>query len=203
MPAPDPARRERILREAIAILAEKGERELTVRAVAVRAECSTTGVYTYFNGRRGLLDAIIVNGFDKLDAQTEAAARDAAPGTPSVAARCRAYTLFAAENPTQYELMFSSPVPDFARSEEAAQRGIKSFERFAAAVAQAIASGDLVDGGAGAQLVTGTLWATLHGHAAIRIKWPARAGEYLPWEHDPDMAIEWLLRGIGADSARA
>jgi AcrR family transcriptional regulator len=203
MPAPDPARRDRILREAIAILANKGERELTVRAVAAAAGCSTTGVYTYFNGRPGLLDAIVINGFDRLDAATEAAASAAAPGIDSVAARCRAYMVFAAENPTQYELMFSTPIPDFERSTAASERGVASFERFCAAVGDAIASGAIPDGGAGAALVTGTLWATLHGHAAIRIKWPNVEGVDQPWEHDTDAAVAWLLSGIAASAKRA
>jgi AcrR family transcriptional regulator len=200
MPAPDPARRERILREAIAILGDKGERELTVRAVAAAAGCSTTGVYTYFDGRPGLLDAIVISGFDRLDAATDTAASAAEPGIESVAARCRAYLEFAAESPTQYELMFSTPIPDFERSTAASERGIASFENFSAAVGEAIASGAIADGGAGPALITGTLWATLHGHAAIRIKWPSIDGASQPWEHDPDAAVAWILRGIAASS---
>jgi AcrR family transcriptional regulator len=203
MPAPDPARRDRILREAITILAERGERELTVRAVAAASGCSTTGVYTYFKGRPGLLDAIIISGFDRLDAATHAAALKAAPGIDSIKARCRAYLDFAAENPTQYELMFSSPVPDFERSEVAAKRGIESFELFCRAVDAAIASGAIADGGTGAPLVTGTLWATLHGHATIRNKWPVTDGVHQPWEHEPATAIAWILRGIGANESKA
>jgi AcrR family transcriptional regulator len=200
MPAPDPARRDRILREAITILAERGERELTVRAVAAASGCSTTGVYTYFSGRPGLLDAIIISGFDRLDAATDAAAAKASPGIDSIIARCRAYADFAAENPTQYELMFSSPVPDFERSAVAGERGIESFELFCNAVDAAISSGAISDGGAGAPLVTGTLWATLHGHATIRNKWPVTGGLHQPWEHDSETAIAWLLRGLASSS---
>lgn len=203
MPAPDPARRDRILREAIRILAERGERELTVRAVATASDCSTSGVYTYFNGRPGLLDAIVFSGFDELDAATEAAANAAAPGLDAIAARCQAYMDFAAANPTQYELMFSSPVPDFQRSAAAAERGIQSFELFSAAVGAAIDSGTIADAGAGAALVTGTLWATLHGHATIRNKWPEQPNVYLPWKHDPRSAVAWLLRGIATESGSA
>lgn len=202
MPAPDLARRDRILREAIDILAHRGERELTVRAVAAASDCSTTGVYTYFNGRRGLLDAILISGFDRLDEATEAAARSAPTGSESVIARCMAYMEFAAANPTQYELMFASPVPDFERSVAASERGIQSFVTFSSAVEGAIAGGAIDDAGLGAPLVTGTLWATLHGHATIRNKWPANVEEGLPWEHDPRAAVVWLLRGIAASPER-
>ena len=41
---------------------------LTVRNVAAAAGCSTTGVYTYFGGKDGLVDAIFVDGFEKFDA---------------------------------------------------------------------------------------------------------------------------------------
>lgn len=195
MPAPDLAQRDRILREALRILAEQGEKALTVRAVASAAECSTTGVYTYFKGRPGLLDAILVDGFDQLDAAVLAAAASVPAGPGAVQACCRAYMAFASSRAVQYELMFATPVPDFERSTQAASRGGESFIRFRTVVAQAIATSSLDDGGAGAALVAGTLWATMHGHAVLGNQWHLDESPDLPWEHDVETAITWLMRG--------
>lgn len=195
MPAPDLAQRDRILREALTILGRDGERALTVRAVARAAGCSTTGVYTYFNGRPGLLDAILVDGFDRLDAAVSAAAAEVLPGPDAVRACCRAYMGFAASHAVQYELMFATPIPDFERSEHASTRGGESFIHFRDVVAQAIESGGLDDGGTGPALVAGTLWATMHGHAVLGNLWPLSESPDLPWEHDVEKAIAWLLRG--------
>lgn len=200
MPAPDPAQRDRILREALAILARDGERGLVVRAVARAAGCSTTGVYTYFDGRPGLLDAIVVEGFEQLDSAVVAATAGVPPGPAALEACCRAYTQFAAANPTHYELMFATPVPDFERSTAASARGVSSFELFRDVVSEAIDAGTMSSDGASPALIAGTLWATLHGHASVRNVWPPESSPNLPWEHDVDKAVGWLLSGIGRTS---
>ena len=84
---------------------------LTVRNVASEAGCSTTGIYTYFGGKNGLVEAIFVEGFESFDAAT-------APfmEVDDLAGGCRAYREWALANPTQYMVMFGRAVPDFVPS---------------------------------------------------------------------------------------
>ena len=55
--------RSAILEAALEILKAQGHEALTVRKVAERAGCSTIGVYTWFGGKDGLVDAILIDGF--------------------------------------------------------------------------------------------------------------------------------------------
>ncbi len=195
MPVSNPAQRDRILREALVILARDGERGLTVRTVAAASGCSTTGLYTYFNGRPGLLDAILVDGFDRLDAAVVAASEGMPPSAAAIAVRCAAYTQFAVSRPVQYELMFAAPVPDFERSAHVSSCAAASFVLFRDAVAAAIDAGDIDRRGVGAALLAGSLWATMHGHAILGNLWPPELHSEMPWEHDVGAVIGWLLGG--------
>lgn len=196
MPAPDPAQRDRILREAIEIVGRDGPAALTVRAVASASGCSTTGVYTYFNGRPGLLDAIVVDGFALLDRTLDSATAGMPPGLAELATVCSTYMEFARLRPAHYSMMFDEPVPDFRRSPDAQRRGGESFGKLRDSVAGAIDSGELDADGASPELIAGTLWATMHGHAVIDHLWPNDPVGVQPWRLDPDAAIRWLLRGI-------
>jgi AcrR family transcriptional regulator len=55
--------RARILDAALRLLADEGHAALTVRRVATEAGCSTIGVYTWFGGKDGLIDALWTEGF--------------------------------------------------------------------------------------------------------------------------------------------
>jgi len=119
-PVPDPRRQ--ILDAALAVLAEHGEAGFTVRRVAQRAGCSTTGVYTWFGGKAGLVDAIFVEGFESFDAALAPAY--AAGDTLEVG---RTYRRWALANPTHFLVMFGRAVPDVRPGDAALARGYESF----------------------------------------------------------------------------
>ncbi|MEJ7799359.1 MAG: TetR/AcrR family transcriptional regulator, partial [Ilumatobacter sp.] len=56
-----------LLEAALAVLRRDGAAALTVRALTEEAGCSTTGVYTYFGGKHGIVEAIFVDGFESFD----------------------------------------------------------------------------------------------------------------------------------------
>ena len=94
-----------------------------------RAGCSTTGVYTYFGGKQGLVEAIFVEGFESFDRATGPclACRRHAPAG-------RAYRRWALANPIHYMVMFGRAVPDFVPSEPARVRARESFAALAETV---------------------------------------------------------------------
>src|ERR1700722_1777590 len=61
-----------LLSAAEAILIRKGPGGLTVRSVAVEAGSAPMGVYSRLGGKRGLVDALLMRGFDRLRATVEA-----------------------------------------------------------------------------------------------------------------------------------
>jgi len=117
---PDPRRQ--ILDAALAVLARDGEGAFTVRRIAEEAGCSTTGVYTWFGGKAGLVDAIFVEGFEGFDA---ALAGPYAQGDTAEVGR--AYRRWALANPTHFLVMFGRAVPGVRPGDDALARGYRSF----------------------------------------------------------------------------
>src|SRR6201987_4474698 len=81
-PATQPARRGRtpsadvereLLAAAEAVLVRDGPGGLTVRAVAAEAGIAPMGVYNRLGGKDGLVDALLIKGFDRLRAAVDAA----------------------------------------------------------------------------------------------------------------------------------
>ena len=124
---PDPRRQ--ILDAALAVLARDGEAGFTVRRIAEEAGCSTTGVYTWFGGKAGLVDAIFVEGFESFDA-----ALAPAYAAGDLVAAGRSYRRWALANPTHFLGMLGRAVPDVRPGEQALARGLASFRRLVAHV---------------------------------------------------------------------
>lgn len=102
-PAPDlRARRDQVLTIAREIAESQGWPAVTMRRLATELGVTQPVLYTVFDGRQALVDAVALQGFDDL-----AVALQGVDATPS--ARLRAYLDFAAENPRTYEAMFSMP----------------------------------------------------------------------------------------------
>jgi len=127
-----PDQRRTILDAALTVLARDGEARFTVRNIAAEAGCSTSGVYTWFGGKSGLVDAIFVEGFESFD---RALARPFAAG--DLAEASRTYRRWARANRTHYLVMFGRAVPDTAPAAEALARAYRSFLGLVAAVRRA------------------------------------------------------------------
>src|SRR5580658_6277612 len=69
-----------LLAAAEAVLVREGPGGLTVRAVAAEAGIAPMGVYNRLGGKEGLVDALLIKGFDRLRAAVDAAGVDPAPG---------------------------------------------------------------------------------------------------------------------------
>lgn len=125
---PEPApgsgagQRRTILDAALTVLDRDGEARFTVRSVAAEAGCSTTGVYTWFGGKGGLVDAIFVEGFESFDA-----ALAPAYAADDIVAAGAAYRTWALGNCTHYLVMFGRAVPDHVPGDDAMLRGDASF----------------------------------------------------------------------------
>src|SRR5580692_898589 len=62
-----------LLAAAEAVLVRGGPGGLTVRAVATEAGIAPMGVYNRLGGKDGLVDALLIKGFDRLRAACDAA----------------------------------------------------------------------------------------------------------------------------------
>lgn len=168
MKKPQPPQRDtrtEILTAAIDILHEHGAGALTVRSVATAAGCSTTGVYTWFGGKNGLVEAIFIDGFQRFGAALDAA-RATTPSDHHVVGLAHAYRAWALANPTHYMVMFASTVPDFSPSVDALITAHGTFQQLVDATAAHMRRvGDDADPAE----VAHHLWAGMHGYVSLEI----------------------------------
>ena len=113
-----------ILDAALVVLSRDGEAAFTVRNIAREAGCSTTGLYTWFGGKAGLVDAIFIEGFESFDAALRPAYASTDPAESG-----RAYRRWALANRTHFLVMFGRAVPDVRPGDAAMARGYQSFQR--------------------------------------------------------------------------
>lgn len=140
------------------ILERDGAPGLTVRAVAAEAGVAPMGVYNHFDGKDGLLDAVVTDGF--LEFGRAVAATDDDP-VARLQNSGRAYRRFALTNPTLYSLMFSSTCnPDPAAAAH-------SFAVLADIIRYAQVAG-LVRAGDPRELAMYT-WSCVHGAVSLEL----------------------------------
>ncbi|MFK8024125.1 MAG: TetR/AcrR family transcriptional regulator [Ilumatobacter sp.] len=150
--------REAIVDAALSILHTEGAAALTVRNITEAAGCSTTGIYTHFGGKAGVIEAIYLDGFASFDAAL-AAAYDL-----DFIESGRVYRRWALEHPTQYMVMFGRAVPDFEPSADAAMQAAVAFDRLVQSIRK---SGAFPDNEA--ELWAYHVFATVHGYVMLEL----------------------------------
>lgn len=143
------------------------------------------GVYNHFDGKDGLLNAVVTDGFRELGARIAATDADASARLLNSG---RQYRRFAVSSPTMYELMFSTEChPD---DEVAAG----AFEVLVDIIRYGQAARHIMDGEPYA--LAGQVWACVHGAVSLELLAPH------PPKIDPADNYEALLtlieRGIAA-----
>jgi AcrR family transcriptional regulator len=99
---------------ALAELRRTGPAELSLREVAKVAGISPSGLYRYVEGRDGLLELLIADGFERFGDTVSAAIQTAGPRFVDQAlALASTYRSWARENPEQFALILGSPVVGF------------------------------------------------------------------------------------------
>ncbi len=99
---------------ALAELRRSGPTELSLREVARMAGISPSGLYRYVEGRDGLLELLIADGFERFGQTVGAAITAAGPRFhDQVIALAYTYRQWAVANPEQFALILGSPVVGF------------------------------------------------------------------------------------------
>ena len=158
--------RSALLGAAANILEAEGADALSVRRIATEAGVAPMGVYNHFDGKHGIIEALWIEGFDRLRTTLEALRSIDDAGQALVAGIDR-YRRLALDHPTSYRLMFLGAIPGFEPSADAAWSAALSFEALVANVrramdARAITPGDSVQT---AQII----WAAVHGWVSLEL----------------------------------
>ena len=155
-----------LLASAADILETEGPDGLSVRRIAAAANVAPMGVYNHFESKFGIVEALFVQGFERLG---EAMATIAAIEDPHEALReaGRRYRALALAHPMVYQVMFLRAVPGFEPSIGALEIAARAFDSLAAAVQRAMTAGVIADGSPTdtAQVI----WAGIHGWVSLEL----------------------------------
>jgi AcrR family transcriptional regulator len=160
-----------LLAAAEAVLVREGPGGLTVRAVATEAGIAPMGVYNRLGGKEGLVDALLIKGFDRLRAAVDAAGSESGPGA-DMRDRfydCgRRYREFALANPHFYAIMFEDAIPHEFDNPEVAVHAEAAFYALVRTVELSAAAG--VIAAPNPVETAQQIWSTVHGAVALELK---------------------------------
>jgi AcrR family transcriptional regulator len=174
---------------AEAVLVRDGPGAVTVRAVAAQAGIAPMGVYNRLGGKDGLVNALLIMGFDRLRTSIEAGHE------PDMLERLRAcgmrYRDFGLANPHFYAIMFEEAIPHERSSDEVAEHAAAAFDALVRNVEAAAAAGQIE--APDPREVAQQIWSAVHGAVALELKG-------LVLTPDPEAtyraAVETMLRGL-------
>lgn len=162
--------REAILAISRDLLNEGGPSSLSMREVARRAGCTHQAPYHYFQGREGILVALVEEGYRSLERSLCEAREYSEGASPQDVTRAagHAYLTCALANPGVFRIMFRSDMydaaahPGLAQASMAARSQLRSLARIAYGTDDPHAEV--------------TLWAYIHGLATLVLDGPPALG---------------------------
>lgn len=191
--------KEKILQAASELLLEKGLAGLSVRAIAQRAQLSTIAIYSHFQGKQGVLDALYVEGFERVYAGMRQAQRIDDPVEAATRA-CETYLQIAHENEARYRLIFGENGLAYTPSKEAEDASRRAFGALVVLTARLLPDGASVEH---QQRDALRLWASLHGYVSLRHHVIGELLAYEEWQPLVMRSITDDINRLHAGSARA
>jgi AcrR family transcriptional regulator len=180
---------QRVCAAAEAVLVRDGPGGVTIRAVATEAGIAPMGVYTRLGGKDGLVDVLLIKGFDRLREAIESS-REPDMGTRLRSCGMR-YREFALANPNFYAIMFEDAIPHEHDSDEVHEHAYEAFSALVrnvelAAAAGVIAAPDPVEAAM-------QIWSAVHGAVSLELKGLVLTPDAAATYRD---IMETLMRGL-------
>ena len=192
--------RDKILDAARELFVTEGYEGVSMRKVAEKIEYSPTAIYVHFADKNELFHELCREDFARLQ---EVMRSPAMPADPLELLRQigRNYIEFGTRYPNHYSFMFMTPHP--AHEPDAEDREIMGNPEMDAyaflkwAVQRAIATGLLREELQDAELISQTLWASVHGVISLEIaKGKDPWVEWRPLRERAELMLELTLRGM-------
>jgi AcrR family transcriptional regulator len=132
-----------IVRIATDVMTEQGVNALSLAEIARRLGVQPPALYKYFDSLLDLYDTLFERGMTQLVDVMRASMSEAAPGLPALTAGLEANGRWCLANRALAQLLFWRPVPSFEPSPRAFAPSVEMVDLQRAAVADAIAAGQL------------------------------------------------------------
>lgn len=186
-----------LLQAAADILESEGPDALSVRRIAAAAGVAPMGVYNHFESKSGIIEALFIQGFERLSEALQAVA-DVQDPYEALREGGRRYRALALEHPMVYQLMFLRAVPGFEPSDHAFEIAGDAFANLAAAVQRAMAAGVIAEGvpSETAQLI----WSSIHGWVSLELM--GMTGFVEDQEAGFDRVCSTMLDGLSPEAVR-
>jgi AcrR family transcriptional regulator len=179
-----------ILDAAAELLEKEGPDALSVRRIATAAGVAPMGVYNHFDSKAGIVEALFVQGFERLAEALDAIA-DIEDPYEALREGGRRYRALALAHPMVYQVMFLRAVRGFEPSEHALQVAAGAFNSLVASVRRAMAAGVLAE--ASPEETAQFIWSSHHGWVSIELM---GIGFVEDWDAAFDRLCTTMLRGL-------
>jgi len=192
--------REKIMDAARELFATQGFEAVSMRKIAEKIEYSPTAIYMHFADKQTLVRELMRADFAKFDKAFHEAAGEVDP-VERIRAVGRQYIRFAVAHPKHFQLMFMTPgfhgEPDAECLSGRGNPDEDGYAFLALAVQQAIDQGRVKQPEHGVHLITQTLWAAVHGVAALQVaKHDDPWIEFQPLEQRIEAMIDLSTEGL-------
>jgi AcrR family transcriptional regulator len=151
---------------AAEILETEGPEALSVRRIAAAAGVAPMGVYNHFESKSGIIEALFIEGFERLADELSTVA-DIQDPYEALREGGRRYRALALANPMRYQVMFLRPVPGFEPSDQALEIAGSAFAALVASVQRAMDAGVIAQGSP--DDTAHVIWASIHGWMALEL----------------------------------
>lgn len=193
------ATRELILDAARELFARDGYDAVTMRGIAEQIDYSPTAIYFHFADKQALIHELCVADFQALAEAFRPIALIVDPAE-RIMRIGRAYIEFALAYPDHYRLMFMTPRPQDEGKLDEGRKGDPAQDAYAflrVAVVEALSQGRFRERITDPDLICQTLWAGVHGVAALDIA--LRGDTWVDWRPSADRTtamLETLFSGL-------
>ena len=132
--------RQAIIDAARELITERGAHNLSLREIARRIEYSPAGLYEYFANKEEIVQAVVIDGFQRFASFLYAVPTDL-PAEDYLHELGMAYVRFARQNPQHYMLIFSRPELQDMTHQDTNYVSAGTFQSLTNGVERAIAEG--------------------------------------------------------------
>jgi len=192
--------RDKILDAARELFVTEGYEGVSMRRVAEKIEYSPTAIYVHFADKQELFHELCQQDYARLAEVFQSSAMSSDP-IERLRQIGSTYTEFGVRYPNHYKFMFMTPHPPHEPDDEDREiMGNPEVDAYAFlkwAVQQAIDAGRLREELQDAELISQTLWASVHGVISLNIaKCSDPWVDWRPLQARAEMMLDVTLRGL-------
>ncbi|HEY0462209.1 MAG TPA: TetR/AcrR family transcriptional regulator [Pyrinomonadaceae bacterium] len=186
--------RQEIMDAAREMFVSEGYANVSMRKIADKIGYSATTIYLYFKDKNDLLHQICEQTFARLAANIKAINMLSDNPLEKLRSGLREYIHFGLKHPSQYEIVFITPLPVEAEGDFEESNGRVAFDTLRTVITECISANLLKQ--TDVELISQTLWAGIHGVTSLLIQHDGFP--FVERERLVDSVIDTLIAGIKA-----